>query len=203
MPAKVGIDNTIREICVDPQPNGLRAVYLVETRSSEEEQEVENIFSALESQLEVRQLTKGKLVSFVVQAHESDAEIIDEIEDVLKKSYVFVVTQRSFDELICRIINELSRQTDSKVLPIPKCNICGKVEPFPSTVVNLSGEDGSVLVSRNYCACCTAEACAPNNKDFIKSLLAADKRNFGKIERAQLVRHRSRKQPLRYLVSLI
>ena len=196
MPKREGSVETVREICIDPQPSGLRAVYLVETRSDEEAREIGKLFSELESELQMRQLSKGKLVSYVVQAHESDASVLDDIEDILKKNYAFVVTQRSFDELICRIVRELSEDTASKLFPIPKCNICGKVEPFPNIVVNLSGEDGSLLISRSYCASCTAEASAPSNKEFIKSLLAADKRDFRQIERAELVRHPSRKQPI-------
>ncbi|MCE5314553.1 MAG: hypothetical protein ABFD49_08035 [Armatimonadota bacterium] len=200
MPKREGSVETVREICIDPQPSGLRAVYLVETRSEEESREIDKLFLELESQIQVRQLCRGKLVSYVVQAHESDASVLDEIEDILKKSYAFVVTQRSFDDLICRIVRELCEDTGSKLSAIPKCNICGKVEPFPNTVVNLSDDDGSVLISRNYCSSCTAEASAPSNKEFIKSLLAADKRDFRKIESAELVRHPSRKQSIRFRV---
>lgn len=191
---------TVSEIRIDPQPSGLRAVYLVEIRSPEEAREVGTLFSELESRVQVRQLCRGKLVSFAVQAHESDAQLLDEIEDVLKTNYGFVVTQRSFDEVIYRIVSELCLDTGSKLLPMPSCNICGKVDPFPSTVISLSDEDGSVLASRSYCARCTAEASAPNNKDFVLSLLAADKRDFSKIEQAELVRHPSRKQPIRFRI---
>jgi hypothetical protein len=204
MSGKVGPVETVREICVDPKPNGMRAVYLVETRSDNEEREIARLFADMEPELMIRQLSKGRLVSYVVQAHESNVAILNEIEDILKKDYSFVVTQSSFDELSCRIIKELAGHTGSKLLAIPKCNICGKVEPFPTTVVKFSDDDGSVLLSRSYCASCTAEASATgskaSNKEFIKSLLAADTRDFRIIERAQLVRRPSRKQPIRYRV---
>ncbi|MCE5322493.1 hypothetical protein LLG46_04155 [bacterium] len=204
MPAKSEKMDTVREICVDPKPNGLRAVYLVETRSENEEREIARLFSELEPELMIRQLSKGRLVSYVVQAHESNASMLNEIEDVLKNNYAFVVTQRSFDELSCRIIKELARHTGSRLLPIPKCNICGNVDPFPTTTVNLSDNDGGVLATRSYCARCTAEAAAAGNKvnniEFIKSLLAADEHNFDGIKHARLVRHPSRKRPIRYRV---
>ncbi|MEN6355458.1 MAG: hypothetical protein ABFD83_00075 [Armatimonadota bacterium] len=204
MPGKVGAVETVREICVDPKPNGMRAVYLVETRSNNEEREIDRLFSELEPELMIRQLSKGRLASYVVQAHECNESMLDEIEDILKENYAFVVTQRSFDELSCRIIKELAEHTGSKLLAVPKCNICGKVEPFPTIVVNFSDDDGSVLLSRSYCASCTAEASATgnkaSNKEFIKSLLSADKRDFRMIEHAQLVRRPSRKQPIRYRV---
>ena len=38
------------------------------------------------------------------------------------------------------------------------------------------------------------------NKEFVRSLLVSDKRNFRGIERAQLVRRRSRKHPIRFKI---
>jgi hypothetical protein len=200
MPKRERPVEAVSEIRVAPQPCGLRAVYLVETRSASEGREVNRLFSELESQLQVRQLSKGKLLSYAVQADQSDSSVLDEIEEVLKSNFAFVVTQRSFDELICRIVKELCEDTGSKVLPLPHCNICKKVEPFPSMVVSLSGEDGSEVLSRSYCASCTAEASTPNSKQFVRSLLSADERDLGPIAEAELVRHPSRKL-MRFKVS--
>lgn len=200
MPGLQQHDETISEICVDPQPSGLRAVYLVETRSEAEALEISDLFSELASQVQVRQLCQGKLVSYAVQAHDSEAAVLDDIEDVLKRNYAFVVTQRSFDEVIHRIVRELGRDTGSKLIEVARCNICGKSEPFPNTIISLSDEDGTVLLSRSYCARCTAEAAAPSNKEFVRSLLAADERDFGKLREAELVRRPSRKRPMRFRI---
>ena len=183
---------TVREICVDPRPSGLRAVYLVETRSAEEAREIAKLFSELETHIQVRQLCKGRLVSYVVQAHQCDSSLLDDVENILKSSHAFVVSQGSFDEVIYRIVRELAQDTGSSLLPMSHCHICGKTEPFPNTVVNLSDEDGYVVMSRHYCGSCTAEAAAPTNKQFVRSLLAADRRDFGGLVQAELVRHRSR-----------
>ena len=183
---------TVREICVDPQPIGLRAVYLVETRSADETRAIAKLFSELKTHVQVRQLCKGKLVSYVVQAHKSDASLLDDVENILKSDYAFVVSQGSFDDVIYRIVKELAEDTGSSLLPMSHCHICGKTEPFATTVVNLSDEDGSVLISRHYCSSCTAEAGAPSNKQFVRSLLAADRRDFGGLVQAELVRRRSR-----------
>lgn len=191
---------TVSEIRIDPQPSGLRAVFMVETRTQTEAREIHCMFEELTSRVQVKQLCKGTLVSYAVQAHESDAEILDEIEAVLKSSYGFVVTQRSFDDLIYRIVKELCEDTGSKLLPVSRCNICGRIEPFPNTVVSLTGADGSVLMSRVYCGRCTAQSVAPSNKEFIRSLLAADRRDLGKLAQAELVRHPSRKQPVRFRI---
>jgi len=191
---------TVREISVDPQPSGLTAVYLVETRSDKEPREIAKLFDELGSHMQVRQLSRGRLVSYIVQAHESDASLLDEIENLLKANYAFVVSQSSYDETIHRIVRELCSDTGSKLLPMPRCNICRKAVPFPTTVVTLSGQGGSVLLSRSYCGSCTAEAAAPSNKDFVRSLLNADRRDFGVLARAELVRRRSRKQNIRFKI---
>ena len=200
MPIRQKSIQDISEIRVDPQPSGLRAVFLVETRCKDEADEISRLFSELESQIQVRMLCDGKLVSYAIQAHESDSSLLDEVEEVLRENYGFVVSHRSFDDIIYRIVNELCRDTGSRLFPIPTCNICSKIDPFPNTVVSLSDGDGSVLISRSYCGSCTAEANATSNKEFIRSLLAADKRDFSKLEQAELVRHPSRKQPIRFKV---
>ena len=95
--------------------------------------EIGTLFAEMESQVQVRRLCSGKLVSYAVQTHKSDSSILDEIEDFLKTNYAFVVTQRSFDEIIYRIVRELCQDTGSELLPMPRCNICGKPEPFANT----------------------------------------------------------------------
>lgn len=188
------------EVSVDPRPAGLRAVYLVETRSTDEAGEVAKLFVDLETRIQVRQLCTGKLVSYAVQMHDSDSSVLDEIESMLKGHYDFVVMQRSFDETIYRIVRELCSDTGSKLLASPQCNICGRTEPFPSVVVNLSDDEGRVCASRNYCATCAAAATATSNKEFVRSLLTSDKKSFRGIERAELVRRPSRKQPMRFKI---
>ena len=200
MPGQQQKVEAVREISVDPQPGGPGAVYLVETLSQDQTREVAKLFSELSHSARVRQLSKGRLVSYAVQVDDPDSTVLDEIEVVLKSNYGFVVMQRSLDEVIYQIVEELCNDTDSKLLPVPKCNICGKTEAFPNTVVRLSAEDGSVLLNRNYCARCTAEAVAPNNKQFVRSLLAADRRDFRRLERAQMTRRRTRNQPIRFRI---
>ena len=188
------------EVCVDPRPTGARAVFLVEISTSEEAQEIKRLFADLEDRMLVRQLCAGKLVSYTVQCHDSDVVLLDEIDTLLKSTYGFVVTQKSFDDVIYRIVKELCADTGSKLLPMPRCNICGRIDPFPSVLVSLSDEDGRVRTSRNYCRSCAAGATATSNKEFVRSLLASDKRSFRSIERAELVRRRSPRQPIRYRI---
>lgn len=188
------------EVSVDPQPAGVRAVYLVETRGAEETRAVAGLFRNLESHAEVRQLCSGKLVAFAVQLHQPDVTVLEEIEGALKDHYSFVLTQRSFDELIYRIIKELCADTDSRLLPVSRCNICGCAIPFPSVIVSLFDSQGRAKTCRSYCASCTAGATATSHKEFVRSLLASDKRRFRSIERARLVRRSSRKRPVRFKI---
>jgi len=197
-----GATDTFSEIIIDPQPDGLRAGYLIETHCSEEAREIEALFSELEAHLEIRQLSEGRLLSYAVKAHESDAHILQSIQNYIEQEceHEFASMHAPLEDYIYQIVDDLCRETGSTALPIPRCNICGKAEPFPRTVISLAGEDGSVMMHRNYCASCTAQAQAPSNKEFILTLLSSDERDFGRLGEAELVRHPSRKRPIRFRV---
>lgn len=188
----------VSEVSVDPQPTGLKAVYLVETRSEFETEAINRLFNEVAERLQVRKLTDGRLMSYVVQAEQPDGEMLDEIDQLLRRDYSFVVTQRSFDELIHKIVKELANDTGSRFINVPRCNICGKVDPFPSTIANLTDAEGQIIESRCYCQSCTAEAAAPSNKEFLLSLLDADEEDFDDIMDADLIRKRKSDHALRF-----
>ena len=188
----------VSQIAVDPQPEGTVAVYLVETTSDEEIRSLRKLFEELQPHINVAQLSRGRLITYAVRSSSADSSVLDELETTLKNTYPFVVMQRSFDPVIYSVIKELCKDTGSKLLPISRCNICGKVEPFPDTVITLADENGEALTSRTYCGTCTANLAARTNKDFVLSLLSADRRDFGQVEPSALVRSRGRKHYLRY-----
>jgi len=194
-------ENSLTEVIVDQRPEGLRAVYLVEVSDAQEARTLSKLFTDLEARVQIRQLSTGKLVSYAVQVHDSESSILGEMERQLKGNYGFVITQRSFDEIIYRIVADLCADTSSKLLPIPRCCICGRTEPFPSVIVNLSDEQGQVRLRRDYCASCAASATATTNKEFVRSLLASDGKHIRGIEGAQLVRRRSGNRPIRFKIS--
>lgn len=191
-------DRNVSQISVDPGSGGLVAVYLVETRDDEQTKSLRNLFEELKPHINVAQLSRGRLMSYAVQAE--DASLLDELENVLRQNYAFVVMQRSFDPVIYCVVKELCADTESKLLTIPHCNICGRPNPFPDTVITLTDEVGVRVMSRSYCSTCTASLVARTNKDFVLSLLSADRRDFGKIERSELVRSRAKSNYLRYKV---
>jgi hypothetical protein len=192
----------VSQISLDPQPQGTNVVYLVDTRNEQEAREISRLFEELKTHLQIRQLTRGKMMSYAVQVQGVDGSMLNELEALLKNKYVFVVMHRSFDPVIYRVVRELASDTGSKLLPIPHCNICGKPEPFPEVVINLADQEGETLSSRTYCSTCTAGSTAKSTKDFVISLLAADQTEFSSLSKEQLVRSRTRKQSIRYKVKL-
>jgi len=191
-------DPAVSQISVDPGPGGTVAVYLVETGSEDQIRALRDLFEEMEPHINVTQLSRGRLVSYAVQTN--DPTLLDELETMLKDTFPFVVMQRSFDPVIYRVVKELCVGTGSRLLPVPHCNICGKPSPFPDTVIRLIDERGDTVTCRSYCATCTAGLAARTNKDFVLSLLSADRRDFGLIERSELVRSRGRSHYLRYKV---
>lgn len=190
----------ISEIWLDPQPQGLRAVYLVEARDKNEADEVASLFSDLEPNLQVRQLSSGKLFSYAVKTQQDQQRNLMELEEALRTTFGFVILHHSFDDIIYKIVAELCADTGSKLVSPPRCDICGKLDPFPDTVVNLADQCGETILSGSYCGSCTAAFSARSNKEFLLSLLRADARDFSLLEKAQLVSAKSRKQPIKFRI---
>ena len=117
------IPRAVSRICVEPRPRGFRAVYLVETQSEREAQDVARLFSDFAPAIQSIQLSRGKLVSYAVQLRDQDQSLLAEIETFLKKNFGFVILHRSFDPLIYDIVQELCKDSGSDLISIPKCDI--------------------------------------------------------------------------------
>lgn len=191
---------SINQIYVEPQPKGLRAVYLVETQNENEAADIASLFVDFAPALRSMQLSNGKLVSYAVQVPGEDQTLLEQIEAFLKKNFGFVILHRSFDALIYDIVRELCKDSGSSLVPIPKCDICGKPEPFPEIIINFLDEQKSNLATRLYCATCTAESSGTNNKEFVMALLGADRSSMGILSHADLVRSRSTKKRISFRI---
>ena len=191
-------DKVVSRILVDPQPGGAVAVYLAEAGGEEAARLLRDFFEELKPRVNVAQLSRGKLVSYAVQT--DDPSVLYEIEGVLRKTCKFMVVQHSFDYLIYQIIKDLCAYTESRLLAIPHCDICGRPEPFPGTIITLTDKDGRVMMSCSYCGTCTANLSASTNKDFVLSLLSADRRDFSRLAHSELIRLGGRRRYLRYKV---
>jgi len=190
----------VNQICVEPRPKGLRAVYLVETQNDNETAELSGLFGDFAPALESTQLSRGRLVSYAVQLHGHDQSLLEEIETFLKKNFGFVILYRSFDPIIYDIVRELTKDSGSELTAIPKCDICGKPDPFPETVVSLLDKQNAKLATRMYCATCTAESAGRSNKEFLKALLEADRGDFGVLCHMGLVRSCSSKKRVAFRI---
>jgi len=193
---------SVGEICLEPHPAGVRAVYAVEARTRADAREIEGLFRELESRIQVRPLCIGRLMGYAVQAHHSDGVLLDAIEDVLRESFANVIVQRTVDETALRVVADLCRRTRTRLVPVPHCAVCGAAEPFPAAVVSVSTGRGQPVVSRSYCLRCTAEASRSTSRGFIKSLLAADRSGLGSLGTAQIERRHSRGGTIRFKVKL-
>ena len=190
----------VSQICVEPRPKGLRAVYLVETQNEGEAADLSRLFDDFSSALDSVRLSNGKLVSYAVQLHGHDQALLEEIETFLKKNFGFVMLHRSFDLLIYDIVRELAKDSGSELAPIARCDICGKYDPFPETVVSFLDNEHSNLATRMYCATCTAESAGRNSKEFLKSLLEADRDDFGVLCNMGMIRSRSTKKRVAFRI---
>jgi len=198
MSSRCSAVESVGEIRLEPRPAGVRAVYLVETRNRAESREIEELFRELESRVQVRRLSTGMLTGYAVQARQSDAAIVDAIEDVLRESFACVTVQRELDEVTFRVLADLCRRTGSRMLSMERCAICGKPAPFPAATVTVSDGRKSPAASRGYCAHCTAEASRPTNQAFVRSLLSADRDGLSRLGEAQIERRRSRGGIIRF-----
>ena len=190
----------VTEIYVETQPKGVCAVYLVETQNESETEVLTNVFADFAPNLESLQLSSGKLVSYAVQLRNDDQGLLDQIGDFLKKSFGFVILHRSFDPMIYEIVRELCKDSGSQLLHMPKCDICGKADPFPETVVRLLGPQGISVATRTYCGTCTAESAGRSNKEFVMALLEADRDELGVFRQMNLVRSRSSKRKVAFRI---
>lgn len=181
----------VSQICIEPKLKGVSAVYLVEAETENQADYLEDMFRELSPEVESLQLSSGKLVSYAVQLQAHNQTLLEDIEAFLKRNYGFVILHRSFDSMIYEIVRELCKDSGSTLLPIPKCDICGKPDPFPETIVRLLDEKNTNVACRTYCGTCTAETAVGNNKEFVMALLEADRGGLGVFRQKKLVRSRS------------
>jgi len=194
MPHQMTSNKFVSQISVESQPRGLKGVYLVEADSDKEARELTRLFDQFQPMLDSVQLCSGKLVAYAVKLYGEDQSILDELEQMLRANFGFVILHRSFDQLIYDIVRQLCKDSGSKLIPVQRCDICRRAEPFPDVTVNFTGHYGERIDERGYCATCTAESGGRNNKEFVISLLEADRGKFDEVRNVTLVRNRSKKQ---------
>jgi hypothetical protein len=176
----------VSSIVVEPQSVGIRAVYIVEARNRQERKEIRDLFENIREVYEVRQLSDGTIMSYTVQIT-GDPSVLSEIENILKANFVFSILERSFNDTIYMVIQDLCADTGSRLCRIPRCGICGKLEPFP-TRVNMLDDKNNPVMNANYCGRCVASLANRSEKKVIVDLLSNDRRNFSAIREVKLVK---------------
>ncbi len=187
----------VSSIMVQPQSTGIRAVYIVEARNRQERKEIRDLFDHIRDVYEVIQLSEGTIMSYAVQVMDNPS-ILGEVERVLKASFAFSILERSFNDTIYAVVQDLCADTNSRLCRVPRCGICGQLEPFPTRIHMLDGEGHSVMEAC-YCGRCVASQESRSEKQALVDLLTHDRRNFSAIRDAKLVKrgpHRRAAGPL-------
>ncbi|MGQ9456029.1 MAG: hypothetical protein ACUVRS_02220 [Armatimonadota bacterium] len=179
-----------KEIALRPQPTGIQAIYIIEPETSAHAKQADELFQDLESVLQVRKLSRGKLQSYAVQVAPTMNTLLEEVADVLQSVCLQTIYLHPVDSVALELLFELCRITRSKTLTVPRCGVCGGWELFPPVMVVIYGQS-SKPVLRHYCRRCTIAACKPKTSDFVRSLLAADCRGLRQLSRAKLMRRKS------------
>lgn len=176
----------VSSIMVQPQSVGIRAVYIVEARNRQERKEIKDLFDNIQEVYEVRQLSEGTVMAYAVQVT-GDPSGLTEIEQILKANFAFSILERSFNETIYAVVQDLCADTASRLCRTPRCGICSRLEPFPTKVSMLDGE-GHPVMEVHYCARCVAMQANRNEKQALVDLLSNDRRDFSAIRDAKLVK---------------
>jgi hypothetical protein len=175
----------VSKILLRPTIPGHRAVFLVETQAPGDRQKVRELFQAIGEIADVLQLSDGEIMAYAVQVRD-EATLFAKIETVLKEEFAFSIVERSFTEITYHLVQSLCRESESRLRPVPRCGICGEVDPFPTRVQMLDDQDRGVIET-HYCARCAAQQADPSDQKFLTELLAADRRDFRAIRTARLV----------------
>jgi hypothetical protein len=170
---------------------GSRAVFLVEVRGVEEQRRVRELFAALGELAEVAPLCDGPMMAYAVQLRPfgrdtSPGSLFTKIENTLKEEFAFSLVEQSFNSVIYRLVESLGKDSGGQLQPIPRCGICSEPEPFPTRVI-LRDAAGSRIIEACYCARCAAQRSDPSDREFLRSLLAADRRGFHGLQDADWV----------------
>src|SRR5947209_4156468 len=181
----------VSKIVVRPPSTGSRAVFMVETEGRRERRQMQDLFGTVGELADVVQLSEGQITAYAIQVR-GDTSLVSKVEWLLKSQFAFSIVERSFSEITYRLIESLCGESESRILPLPRCGICDAVDPFPIRVTMRDERDQEVLEA-SYCGPCAARQADQDHKKMLVELLAADRRNFAAIRSARLIK--SRRKP--------
>jgi len=175
----------VSKILLKPTTPGDRAVFIVEARERSDRRKVVELFETVAELAEVAPISSGEIMAYAVQVR-GDNSLFGKIESVLKEEFCFSIVERSFTDVTYHLIQSLCEESESRLCPVPQCDICAHADPFP-TRVTMQDEKDRDLLEAHYCSRCAAEQAHPSREQFLVDLLTADRRDFGAIRDARLV----------------
>ena len=133
------------------------AVFFAEPRNTVERDDLAGYAAGLAQVGQVRLLSEGQLVSYLVRLPVSALPLLDGLEITLKRDFPFGRVEMPLQPIVLAVIEDLVQATGSEPIPFDTCGVCGEVYPFAAPMM-LPGEDGEVRPSEKaYCTACARD----------------------------------------------
>jgi hypothetical protein len=186
---RTAVANAIGElrVVIEPRPAGSRATYIVKTNTPQELEAARQLFMGLSEIMEVRPLADGRVCAYALQHLDGCPSAFADIEALLRRHFEYVTCEHSVGGTMLDLVHTLCRETQSRLIEIERCGICGAPQPFPTTVVTISQKESAWERRRVYCTLCIANASGAGNLDLILELLSSDSEGFAWARRVEVV----------------
>jgi hypothetical protein len=184
--------NYTLSITMDREVGGESLVFIAETRNAAEVAELEELVRELQHGCKVRLVSLGPVTAFAVKPKEDADEAVSSLVEVarilqaISPRYTKTYLQQ-FDATAYRIVEDLALETGARLQPLPQCDLCGKLDPFPTTLHARDGDNVSSSAG-TYCSHCVASMSAASDRQLVADLIHADRRNFGTYGSVQLAK---------------
>ncbi len=185
MSKQISRQRELTSVSLFPTHPGSRAVFLAEARTKKEVRQIRELFDMVGQLAQVVPISHGAVMSYAVQL-QGDTTLFGKIEWLLKTQFSFSLVERNFSDVTFQLIRSLCEESDTQIVELPDCGICGQVDPFP-TRATLEMASSRQPMHVSYCPRCSARHAEEDPAAFIQGLLTRDRRGF-KVGRAVPVR---------------
>jgi hypothetical protein len=155
-----------------PSHPGHRAVFLAEARNRKEMRQIRELFDMVGQLAQVVPISHGAVMSYAVQAHH-DASLFGKIEWLLKTQFTFSLVERNFSDVTFNLVRSLCDDSNTQVIDLPECGVCGSADPFPTRATIEWAEDAEAL-HLAYCSRCSARYAEEDPQLFIRKMFLKD-----------------------------
>lgn len=132
----------------------VEAVFFAEPRNTVERDDLAAYAAGLAQVGQVRLLSEGALVAYLVRLPVSALPLLDGLEITLKRDFAFGRVEMPLQPIVLAVIEDLVQATGSEPIPFDTCGVCGTLDPFAAPMM-LPGEDGEIRRSElAYCTNC-------------------------------------------------